>query len=376
MKRFSLLILIVLILLCSTVMSFAHSGGTDYKGGHYDSFGDYHYHHGYPAHDHIDGECPYDFKDNTNYSGSASFSSDDYCRSQWKSATKNLNDTLTKLNETKQKLNNQRNIIMLLGIATFTLSVSLFIFISKFRKNKNSFFETQKKYKEQLNENQKLKNNFDELSAAFAKKSKALTESEVERLRTAERNDFLEEKLSLLEKSTQDRDNSLIELFCDLLTQNFGITLLWDESNDEIEDFFSKAFSLLQTGVSQKPPAPYENESTSKYSVQFTEHIIQTYTKKGYSVAEVKNSEDTKSKYLIARNDTNTLLIQCTGTDDEYLSEYAILALHLYSLKLQLYNNENLSPVALTNSRFSPIAKKTAIHLHIVFKDDIDFEKY
>lgn len=38
----------------------AHSGGTDSSGGHTDhSTGEYHYHHGYSAHQHIDGVCPY-----------------------------------------------------------------------------------------------------------------------------------------------------------------------------------------------------------------------------------------------------------------------------------------------------------------------------
>lgn len=38
----------------------AHSGGTDSSGGHYNySTGEYHYHHGYPAHKHVDGVCPY-----------------------------------------------------------------------------------------------------------------------------------------------------------------------------------------------------------------------------------------------------------------------------------------------------------------------------
>lgn len=44
----------------------AHPGGTDSSGGHTDSdTGDYHYHHGYPAHEHTDSdgdgyrECPY-----------------------------------------------------------------------------------------------------------------------------------------------------------------------------------------------------------------------------------------------------------------------------------------------------------------------------
>ena len=42
---------------------FAHSGGTDSDGGHFNrSTGDYHYHHGYPPHSHENG-CPYDYDD-------------------------------------------------------------------------------------------------------------------------------------------------------------------------------------------------------------------------------------------------------------------------------------------------------------------------
>ena len=42
------------------IPSSAHSGMTDANGGHYER-GEYHYHHGYPAHQHVDVECPYDF---------------------------------------------------------------------------------------------------------------------------------------------------------------------------------------------------------------------------------------------------------------------------------------------------------------------------
>ena len=39
----------------------AHPGSTDGMGGHYDNAtGIYHFHHGYPAHHHPDGVCPYD----------------------------------------------------------------------------------------------------------------------------------------------------------------------------------------------------------------------------------------------------------------------------------------------------------------------------
>lgn len=67
--RFLKLLLVAAVCLSVTVSVFAHSGGTDSSGGHTNhSTGEYHYHHGYPAHQHSDmdgdGEldCPYDFK--------------------------------------------------------------------------------------------------------------------------------------------------------------------------------------------------------------------------------------------------------------------------------------------------------------------------
>jgi hypothetical protein len=72
-RRFKALLLsVLLILLVLPIRAYAHPGRTDSNGGHTDSdTGDYHYHHGYPAHDHydMDGDgiidCPYDFDDQT-----------------------------------------------------------------------------------------------------------------------------------------------------------------------------------------------------------------------------------------------------------------------------------------------------------------------
>lgn len=59
---------IIAIVLCLNVavVAFAHPGRTDSSGGHYNrSTGEYHYHHGYSAHQHTDTnsdgilECPY-----------------------------------------------------------------------------------------------------------------------------------------------------------------------------------------------------------------------------------------------------------------------------------------------------------------------------
>lgn len=61
-----------ILVLCMFLFSvaYAHPGGTDGRGGHYVGGSDeYHYHHGYSAHDHWDMdddgylECPYDSPD-------------------------------------------------------------------------------------------------------------------------------------------------------------------------------------------------------------------------------------------------------------------------------------------------------------------------
>ncbi len=68
-------VLLCLILLLSLPAA-AHPGRTDSNGGHTDhSTGEYHYHHGKPAHQHIDGQCPYDFDETPYYNKSSSSSS-------------------------------------------------------------------------------------------------------------------------------------------------------------------------------------------------------------------------------------------------------------------------------------------------------------
>lgn len=64
--RFIVLLLTIFMTLLFASPVSAHPGRTDANGGHYNrSSGEYHYHHGYSAHQHIDGKCPYDFDDKT-----------------------------------------------------------------------------------------------------------------------------------------------------------------------------------------------------------------------------------------------------------------------------------------------------------------------
>ena len=58
--------LLAIIAITSLFPIYAHPGKTDSNGGHYDrSTGEYHYHHGYPAHQHPGGKCPYNYDDKT-----------------------------------------------------------------------------------------------------------------------------------------------------------------------------------------------------------------------------------------------------------------------------------------------------------------------
>lgn len=70
--KINLIILSVTLIFCFLLIpdfSFAHSGSLDSNGGHWDrSTNEYHYHHGYEAHQHPDGVCPYNFVDNANRS--------------------------------------------------------------------------------------------------------------------------------------------------------------------------------------------------------------------------------------------------------------------------------------------------------------------
>ena len=56
-KKFALFVLASMSIL---IPVYAHPGNTDSNGGHYDSYtGEYHYHHGFEAHYHDNGICPF-----------------------------------------------------------------------------------------------------------------------------------------------------------------------------------------------------------------------------------------------------------------------------------------------------------------------------
>ncbi len=76
------MISLFLIFACSQLVQ-AHPGKTDSQGGHYDwDTGEYHFHHGYPAHSHEGGTCPYDFVDKTGDNSGDSSGGNSYNRQE------------------------------------------------------------------------------------------------------------------------------------------------------------------------------------------------------------------------------------------------------------------------------------------------------
>ncbi|MBQ7283975.1 MAG: YHYH domain-containing protein [Oscillospiraceae bacterium] len=78
MKYLKYFVALIITFTCSLSV-LAHGGSVDAYGGHVDwESGEYHYHHGYSAHQHTNGVCPYDFADNADHSNHGSTSNNNH----------------------------------------------------------------------------------------------------------------------------------------------------------------------------------------------------------------------------------------------------------------------------------------------------------
>ena len=111
-RRYIFFLLMLILVRLTAFETSAHSGKTDENGGHVNSAtGDYHYHHGYPAHKHPGGICPYDYDDKTNHNSGDSANSS--------------GDTISWNNLTNSS--NKSEAIYIEGVATWILIVSSII---------------------------------------------------------------------------------------------------------------------------------------------------------------------------------------------------------------------------------------------------------
>lgn len=116
MKKFKLiLITLLIILIILSTISLSHSGRTDSSGGHNSPSG-YHYHHGYPAHQHTNGICPYNYYNKNIYSSSENLNNNYNSNSAYYYTNKmqslnTIDNTSIKYNSTDNKNTNSKNII-------------------------------------------------------------------------------------------------------------------------------------------------------------------------------------------------------------------------------------------------------------------------
>ena len=132
MKKILSLMSVLLLLILSAFTVLAHPGRTDSNGGHYNrSTGEYHYHHGYSAHQHPNGVCPYKSDDKTGSSSSSSNSTTNYYSS--------LKTTSPYRSYSSPKANDKNeDIYGYLFLATVIIIIILIVYIVFLRKKSKS----------------------------------------------------------------------------------------------------------------------------------------------------------------------------------------------------------------------------------------------
>ena len=128
MKKLISLMLVLLLLILFAFTVLAHPGRTDSNGGHYNrSTGEYHYHHGYPEHKHINGECTYNFDDKTGSNSSSSNKNSYNYNTTAKSTTQYTTQPIIKkqsaFNSIKNYINEKPTSALLLFLAILILII-------------------------------------------------------------------------------------------------------------------------------------------------------------------------------------------------------------------------------------------------------------
>lgn len=213
-KKQKAFVLLLLVFLLIPSLTFAHAGKTDEFGGHYDyNTGEYHYHHGYPAHQHTDGICPYDFDDKTNHDSSSGSGSSSSNRSEYTTETTTERITVTTSSSNTDKKNSTSNKEDKKPMTAFTKFAIFYIVISLI-----AFAILIYWYKDELNNVKKIEEQTESLKKEIEKKDNTISDIKSETFieigcLVTEKNDVqndLKRSNYLLKKIIDD--NSIYEL--------------------------------------------------------------------------------------------------------------------------------------------------------------------
>ncbi len=168
MKKTLLFFITLILILSLSFTAPAHPGKTDGNGGHYDNnAGEYHYHHGYPAHQHTNGKCPYDFEDKTNHNAGSTTNkttSSTYSDSYYNEKISGLEDEIASLESTLSKAQKKSSdrFDVIIGLCILIIIAVISLFSSKkmansLKQDSMNYNHLLKEYKKQNNELEQLK---------------------------------------------------------------------------------------------------------------------------------------------------------------------------------------------------------------------------
>ena len=395
MKKLISLMLVLLLLILFAFTALAHPGRTDSNGGHYNrSTGEYHYHHGYSAHQHPNGECPYDFDDKTG-SNSGYYLKPDTTTSSKSSSYKTtssiifsddtdkekIEDLEKELKKYKTQRSNSYSVIVFLVIVIFFA----FAMYSEERKEKNKILKESNHLNDDFNivtkKYNSMESEYKNLQIKYKTKCTSLENLEIKIQNFKRSLDEIEIR-HLEDKKNYEYERSEIlkqtEIF---IAENFGILPLSMLPDETIPQYIDRI--LNDAALSGDHPFVFTtslaatSEENKKLNADFAEAINfantirRKYEIKGYTVTLFK-SENTLEKYLFAYNKTNLLLIQCVYLADEQVcTAEHILALQASLSKFQQKNNRNnVKALIITNTTLSEDAKALADELHFYYREN------
>ena len=356
MKKLLSFTVVFLIIFFSLFYVCAHSGKTDSNGGHFDrSTGEYHYHHGYSAHQHTNGKCPYDFDDKTGENSGSS-----------KTSTSTTSDLIA-LSSSKYKNLAKERLIYIVVLSVVLSVVLLIVLIILFRTNnrKNESEEELKKLKAKYkDETEEFKN----LKTDYSKKTILCCELSIE-------NEKLKKEIIKMDSSHfVEIDNEKLKIR-KYIASHHGLVAFRIYPDESISDYFIRIFESGNKNPLHFANPQFRGRRHEIQSLKYANFIKEKYEAKGYEVI-LFESKCTTEKYLFAYNSTNYLLIQCILTQDELTDVEHIQALNNTLIDLGLITKiDNINAVLICSCSISDEVKEALSVHNFNYRENIELSK-
>lgn len=351
MKKLVIVFLVILFLFSSALLALAHPGNTDIRGGHRDSdTGRYHYHHGYPAHQHPNGECPYDFEDKTASTdlGSSGIVSSSFDELKQQSS----------LNELKSLSERRLIYIIILCVILVTFFIILIRTNNKKNETEEELKQLKSKYKDEIREHESLKTDFN-------KKVVLCCELSIE-------NEKLKKEIIEIDSShfvEIDNEKRIIRKY---IAAHLGLVAFKIYPSESISDYFIRIFKSANKNPLHFANPQFRGRKHEVQSLKYAKFIKEKYEAKGYDVT-LFESTCTTEKYLFASNSTNKLLIQCILTQDELSDVEHIQALNNTLIDLGTINSiDNMKAVLICSCSLSDEMKDLLHKYAFNYRENIE----